>query len=323
MKRHLFAILLAAAAALHAAGAALPLDTLPANAKWVVHLDVKALRASALGREILAAIPGSPAEAKLRAFEALTSIRLTNDVDAITFCGTGTAEQGGVLYLRGKWDQVRLSTIVAGADEYAAVPFGKHTLMSWLDKKGQPGARRQHACFVSSALALLSDREGNLQQALDAIDGKTPSLAAVPGFVKLAPPDNPCFLRIVAMDVKDIVAGNPQAALLQQAESLRFGAGADEQGVSLEAGVRTTTPETAQQVQQVLLGFQSLTLLQAAKKPEAAQIAQGARITANGQEVSATLQLPMDLVKQLLAKGSRPHPHLPGAAQPPPLPGKF
>ena len=97
MKR-LILSLLAVGIAARGLGAPAPTQTpevLPANVKWVLRLDVKALCDSAFGKEILASLAGTPGEAKLKAFEALTSIRIPRDVLAITACGSGGAERGG------------------------------------------------------------------------------------------------------------------------------------------------------------------------------------------------------------------------------------
>jgi hypothetical protein len=309
-------LLLGAMLAAAVRGGGLPLTNLPATVKWALHADVRALRASPLGEKVLAAIPGSPAEAKIRAFAALTSIDLQRDVDAITLCGSGGPEQGALVYLAGRWDLPRLNAIVAGSEEFASKTEGRHTLMNWKDGKPHAGSGRQHACFVSTNLAVLADREEALRQALAALDGEAPALNSVRRFQELSAAGGRGFASLAAIDVNTLVAADPNAAWLQQVETVRLDVRSDAEGVRFELALCAAGPEVAQQVQQVLAGFQSLAMLQGLKNPDLARIAQSARIGAADRNVSASLAIPMDLVTRALAR-SRVR-----AAPPPPPDGE-
>lgn len=322
----LFAIGIAANGLCAAAPASAPAqESLPANTKWVLHLDVKALCASALGKEILASLAGTPGEAKLKAFEALTSINIARDVLAITACGSGGAERGGVLYLRGNWDAQKLTAIMAGSDQYAAKPYGAHTVMSWEEKQADSAPKHRLGCFASPSLLVLTDREAAGKQALDAIDGKAPTLAGVPRYQQLNQPEGRGFLRLVAMDVTGIVPAGmqntgPLAGVLQQLESVRLDARSDAQSVILDATLLAQTPEAALQLQRVALGFQSIALLQAGGNPDMAQVAQSARIVVDGPTIGLTVTLPLDLVRRFVNRRAEQAPGAPPAPRPTKLP---
>lgn len=302
-----------------AAGEGLSFAALPANTKWVLHLDAKTLLASPLGQEILASLPGTPGEAKLMAFEALTSIDVRHDLLAVTVCGAGDASRGGVAYLRGHWNLPKLSTIAAGADQYAEKMHNRHTIMSWNEQKtDQP--KRQYACLVSTNLVLFSDHEANLDVALDVLDGQSARLSDSPRLKLFDQPAGHPFLWLAAVDVKDLVANNPQAAVLQQANSISVLATADAQGVQVAGTLKADNAEAAQQVQQVLQGFQSLALLQGGKNPDFATIAQTTAITVEGQAVHVAMTVPLDLVRRLMARkhgaGARATPPAPAGQDP-------
>lgn len=282
------------------AAAGLPLETLPANAKWVLHLDVKALRDAPMGREILAALAGSPQEAGLKAFEETTGVDVRRDVSAITVCGAGGEEQGGVVYLSGNWNLQKLSAILAGNDRFVSLTYRNHALLSWNEAGTSKGSARQNACLVSTNLVLLGNREAALKQALDALDGRTAALSTVPRFRRLAPLDADAFLRLIATDLKDIVADNPQAAALPSADSLRLALSSEGRVARLKAVLKAATPEAAQQLQQALVGLQAVLMLQGLKNPDLGQLAQSARIAINGPDVSVQLTAPLETVTRLL-----------------------
>ena len=302
MTKNILALLFAAAVAVcaRADAAGLPLETLPANARWALHLDVKALRDAPLGKEILASLTNTPAEAELRNFETTFAVDIRRDVSSVTACGAGSAEQGGVVYLRGNWNLRKLSAVLADNNQLTSAPYGRHTLLSWHDAKAAEGFERENVCLVSSNLVLLGNRETAMKQALDALDGKAPVLATVPRFRRMAALDTNAFLRVIALDLKDIVADNPQAATLPAADSLRLALSSEGQAVRLKAVIRTLSPEAALQLHQSLIGLQTIGILQVMKIPALGQVAQAARIGVNDLDVSVVVTVPVDAVKHLL-----------------------
>jgi hypothetical protein len=304
MKARLLLLLSTAAVAIcagAAAAAGLPLETLPASARWMLHLDAAALRDSPLGREILAAIPGTPAEAELNSFAAMTGCNVRSDLAAISACGSGGAEQGVVIYLRGSWAPRKIQAALAANSPVTTTAHGRHTILNCTDAAAPEGFARQSFCLASSNLVLLANREAALRQALDALDGSAPALSGVPRFRRLAAMDTNTILRVIATNLQELVAGSPQAAALPAADSVQLALNMEGAVVRLKAVVKTRTPEAARQMQQVLLGFQVVLMLQGGKKPEIAKIAKAARVDVSGQDVTVILHAPPEVVRKLLA----------------------
>ena len=308
-----------------AAAGTLPLETLPANAKWVLHLDAKALHDSSLGKELLAALPGTPADTSLKAFDATFACDIRCDLTAVTICGSGTVTQGGLVYLRGNWNLRKLSAGLTASHQPTTAAYGRHAILSWVDAKPAEGFVCSIACLVSSNLVLLAKHETTLRQALDTLDGKAPALATVPRFWQLAAMDTNAVLRVVAMDPKELLADLPQAAMLPAADSLRLALQADAQGAHLRGIIQTPNPEAASQMQMELVGLQTVLLMQGLKDPAIATVAQSARIHVTGQEVSVVLSAPLDALKRLVfgqkhGAGSPSAPPVPPTAYPPSQP---
>ncbi len=303
MKARLLLLLSTAAVAIcagAAAAAGLPLETLPSSARWMLHLDAAALRDSPLGREILAAIPGTPAEAQLNSFAAMAGCDVRRDLAAISACGSGGADQGVVIYLRGSWDLRKIQAALAANSPVTTAAHGRHTILHCTDAAAPEGFTRQSYCLASSNLVLLANREATLRLALDALDGNAPALSSVPRFRRMAAMDTNTILRVMATNLQEMLAGNPQAAALPAADSFQLALNMEGAAVRLKAVVQTRTPEAARQLQQMLLGFQIVMRLQGGKKPEIAKIAQAARVDVSGQAVTVILHAPPDVVRKLL-----------------------
>jgi hypothetical protein len=281
------------------AAAAANLKDLPASSKWVLDVNVRALLDSPAGQTVLDSIRGTDAESKLKAFEAMTSLDITKSIDAITVCGAGSAEKGGVAYLRGTWDTAKLTTILAGAKAYSSRAHGKYTVLSWVDEKAKEG-KRTYACFAAPKLALMASRDSEIVAALETLDGRAPNLATVPAFAALNRPGQVRFVQVLAVSMGEYA--QPQAWMLKQADS--FGlmiaptAGND---LAVTASLRALTPEAAEQMKNVLLGMQAMVQLQGNQKPDLVALAAAARVVADGPELKLDLTLPSAMIKRLLA----------------------
>ena len=297
--RLILSVAMVCSASLAVAGR-LPLETLPAGAKWVVQLDVKALSSTPAGQELFATLADPPQESELRKLETALGCDIRQDLTAVAACGFGGAAQGGVFYLRGRWNLPKLSAWLADTHPVATQRHGRHAIMNWSDAGAPKEWEHISVCLVSSNLVLLSNREAALEQGLDVLDGQAPSLATVPRFQRMAAMDTNVFLRAVAVDLKEILADLPAVAMLPAAESLQAVLQSDGQGVRLKGVIRASSKEEALQLQMTLAGIQAVTMWQGGKNPLAATLARSARISINEQDVHVELTASGDTLKRLL-----------------------
>ncbi len=274
---------------------------LSGKTSWVLTADLKAANASPLIKfisEQIAPEKREQAEAKLASVQAMFGIDLLNDIEYIVLAGTGRAEKGGVAYAYGKFDQQRLTTILAGADKYVSVQHEGMTVHSWFDKDD---GKQKYVSFARPGLVLLADRQDLVKEALDVLAGRKAGLSADSPLSKAfqRTPEN--IISIYACGVSSIVGEEPKAAILKRAEgmALRIRASGEE-ALNADLSVTADSTETAQQIQQALLGVQALTLLQAAQSPESAALAGQAKITMDGKAVGVTLSLPKSLIEKTL-----------------------
>ena len=281
----------------HAVGS----DELSANTKWVLTADFKAANASPLLKFITEQINAEKrkqAEAKVAAIQAMFGVDLLNDIDYLVLAGTGSAEKGGVAYVYGSYDRQRLSTILAGADNYSSVQHEGTAVHGWLDKNDN---RQKYLAFAKSGLMLLSDQQQVVKDALDVLGGRKPCLTSGSPLSQAFQRSPENIISLYASGLSSIVGEEPKAAMLKQAQGLALRIRASgEDALSADLTVTADTAETAQQVQQALLGIQALTLLRAAEAPESAALAGQAKITLDGKAVGVTLSLPKSLIEKTI-----------------------
>ncbi|MCF7732376.1 MAG: hypothetical protein K9N23_11840 [Akkermansiaceae bacterium] len=129
----------------------------PASAKWLLHANFDAMRASETGKAVFVRIEADHG-AKLRAFKRMFPIHLLNDVHGVTLCGDGKPDHAVVL-IHGGFDRPHIEDVMKAADACSEAAYEGMTILTWKDKGGI-----QHAAFVGRDLLVFSRQDGLLRQ---------------------------------------------------------------------------------------------------------------------------------------------------------------
>lgn len=146
---------------LHAGG--LVPSQVPAAARWLIHADLDAMRASVTGTAVFAAIEKDHGE-QLQAFKRMSSVHLLRDLNGVTLMGDGKSHE--VAMFSGKFDRAHMTDIVKAADGYSEQGYDGITIHSWQDH-----GNTQHAAFTGDNLLIFSRQEIALKHELDVIKG--------------------------------------------------------------------------------------------------------------------------------------------------------
>ncbi len=271
----------------------------PADAKWVLHLDLKALNEAPMGQFLRQAMDAESARG-LASLKAMSGIDLTNDVDSLVVCGKGDAQAGGVMYAYGRFNIQKLTAIAGGAKEFQNKAFGERSLLSWRDK-----GKRTTLCFADPTLAVMSQDERLVQEAVGIIDGQAAGMGANGPFAKVLAHKKGRFLAVQANNLAALAGANVQLQLLKQAEALMLEVGQTPgaNGLDCALAVKAPTPEMAQQLNQAAMGLQALFQLQASQNPEMAAVAQGVKVGLQDTYVTVNLQVTEEMLqKQIRAR---------------------
>jgi len=303
--------------------------TVSSKADWVLHADTEAFLKTKLGQAIRAELTAQGLEQKLAEFKAIFSFHPLDDINNITIYGQGKEQTKGVVLVQGNFDQAKLDSMVRMNATFKSAEYGKYAVDSWIDDKN-PNGPRIFGVWHGTDRLLLSQGEDTIKTALDVLDGKVDSAA---GKTLIGEPVKGAFLTITAEKVGEIVKGDQNAAVFQQAERLTLTLGEKEGRCFITGALATKSKDEATTINQALQGMLAFVKLATMEKmPKVAEIANAMKIIAENESVGlhfewdsadliATLKQAGEIKKQLDA-AQQPQPQAPQPAQPQPKPAQ-
>ncbi len=319
MKRWTFLVCLSASV-FSAAAAPLNKNSIDADARWVLHLDLEAFRQSKLGTLILTDIQTQFGE-KIQALQELIGSNVLTDFNHFTLYGPDHQEQNAVLLAEGRFSQQKLLALLMLNPQYQKSTYGNYILHEWF---AQHHGKYQIGTFARDNLIAISQNPQALQQALDVLDGKRPPLTHAPWLSGNGrAPATPILLG-AACGVKELTAGQPQAALLANTQTVFLSVSENNGSFQIQILLQTDNPQTALRLEQAVLGMKAfLALSQAASASAAgtsnssplAVLLDNCRLIREENAVLLQMEMPSESVYQVLQQW---HQARSGAAQPNP-----
>jgi hypothetical protein len=253
-------ILLAAVPAI-----ASPLDpkAIDAEAKWYVHIDLDAARASKLGGHVRKEMTSRLAEfpwLQNRIEEEIARVGFDpfNDLHGVTSYGRTLEHYRSVLVINANANREKLTTELKKKADYQTLRYNDHELHSWVDRKGKDVEVPVALAFAGDSKYVIGRSLDAVKLALDILDGKQASLKSE----NIAVPSD-AILYVKATGLAD--AKLPKhSAILQQAEQISLSLRNTDGQLQIATQVVTIKPETAQQMKSVVDGMRALVELKAA-----------------------------------------------------------
>jgi hypothetical protein len=230
---------------------------LPADTKWVLHLDFDALRKSQLGSMILTELD-TKYSSKIKALQELLGSNLLTDISHFTLYGPDSQEQNAVLFAQGRFNPQKLTALLALNPQFQKTAYGPYTLYGWF---AEQHGKNQVGTFARDNLIAISQNQESLKRALDVLDGKLPSLSDAPWLLEKTSLFPEPILFAAADSVRELTANQPQAALLASAQSLAFFMGEKDSLFQITLLLQMPDPQTALHVEQAFLGMKAIVTL--------------------------------------------------------------
>ena len=147
---------------------------IPADAKWVMHLDMERFAPSQTCR-FLTEGPGASASVKasLAHYRTLLGLDPLKDLSTVTLYGNETTGNDGVALVGGALKPDRITTLMRSYPNYRAQSVNGKTLMTWRDKTS---GRPLWACFNTTRELILASNQPAVMTSLGTLDGSRPSL---------------------------------------------------------------------------------------------------------------------------------------------------
>jgi hypothetical protein len=271
-------IFLAASGFRLAPAAPVELATVPADAVWMMHLDMDAARDSTVVRRMHdRAMEMHPQlGAMMTMAKAMTGMDPRTDLDDVTVYGRDTDKRNAVMVVRAKANRALLEKMVEMARDHATAEHGSRTIHSWTHRgrKGDKGETVVGA-FQSDDRLVFARSADAVKMAIDVLDGSKPSYGEGPlaGNVK---PGSIVVARAAAVDP------DTKCPVLRQGRGFRVAAGEADGRSFYRAKLDMKSPEAAGLAEDVVEGFEAVVKLRWGGEADAMKLVSGLRTETDG-----------------------------------------
>jgi len=258
MKKTIVFLFLSATAAF-----ATPLDRkeISSDAKWLLHLDVSALRQTSMGKYIFSEVLGKKLDEAKKAFPLIGV--LAENVQGTTAYGNETSghDRNGVLVIKTDPEaEKKLETLVQAGMSGVTPGFSAEKL----DVKGADLYKINKEFYVQAqhnGHLLVSKSRPALDKACAVISSGSDSLAGSKAFTGFGDDDNGFFLVGIAEGLGESMKAFPQAKILQMADGGRLTIGEAAEKLNLRLALKAKDQDSCNQMQQVIQGLIALVSL--------------------------------------------------------------
>jgi hypothetical protein len=279
------AVAMAAVLGLAAVGRAEPLNLqqVAADAKWVMHVDLDALRASVVVQKAYHKCMEmhKDAEKHIDMVSAMIGMDPRKDFHGVTIYGKDTDKKHGVIIVHANVNQDFVMQMVAMAPDHRVDHYGSYELHSWTHKCPKGKSMTGYGAFYKPNVLVFAACPKILTAALDVLDGKAAGISGSES--PLAGRTLPGSIFIARASVIDPKIRCP---VLKQAESFRVALGENNGESFYRARWVMKSAESAEQVKAVVQGFKALVLLHGSSDALAAKLIGGLQAANEGTVVN-------------------------------------
>jgi hypothetical protein len=274
----------------------------PADAKWVIHVDMDAARPTKIWDALYTRlINDDNFQEKVGQIEQVTNMHFPADVHDITLYGRAVGEQAGVVVLHARMDRGQTLSILQMNASYDEKDYGDYKIVAWEDN-----GKKLYAAFHDDSTIIVGRSAENIQAALDVMDGKTESIKDGP----LTAGAKPQLLAYVA--VKDVAQlkkqDEPQSPIIRQIQNGWISLSEKDGSADVQANLTTDNADTAEQLHAAMDGIKAMVTLAGTgenadpKAQMAAKALKSFHATAADKSVSVDWSIPLDQVSDFIAK---------------------
>jgi hypothetical protein len=279
--------------------------TVPADAKWVLHVDFNTLRESPVGQEIIAQAEKNaviPVGANIQIDVKKVLATLGSATAYGTTFSKDPKEIDGTLILQGTDELRKIAEGVAVqfsisnpelVTEVKDLPFSAYSI------KGEVTV-----AFPKEPIILVSRSRQQLLNALDLYRGKGPSAARGPSSLKNLIPQTKTIFVLAASEVPNtdglFPENAPQARILKMASSASVAIGNNNKLTTASIQLAATDEEMADRLLKIVQGFGAMLSLAQSDDKQIAEFLQSLKTERNGKIIMINLSYPSDgLVKMI------------------------
>lgn len=282
---------------------AAPFDaaTVPADATWLMHLDMDAARSSTVVQRayerMLTMHPyaGTMFDMAVK----MTGSDPRKDLAGATVYGFDTDKRNGVMVVRGRMNRDHLTRMVEKAPDHKTMEHGNRTLHAWTHKRGHGGRPETLVGgFYADDVIVMARSEAHVKTAFDLLDGKGPAVAAESPLAGRVRPGSIVVARAAAVDP------NTKCPVLREGRSFRVAMGEHEGRSFYRARLTMESKAAAASVEDVIKGFVALVRLRWGKDEAAQTMAAAVKTEIDGDTCEIAWDASADDVWKLVSKAA-------------------
>lgn len=290
-----------------------PLDRkhLPADVRWLVHVDLDAARQSQVGKTVRSlwltkAVP----QQWLEEFRDATGADAVSDFHDVTVFNSSFEPNQGLAIIRGEVDQARVLALVSGLPDHRTERHGSYELHLWTDTRTD---RTSAGAFHDKQTVVLGSDPDAVRAELDLLDGKRNALAGEHSpFAEPAP--GGAFVEVAARGLSSAHDLPFESPIVKQCQDLRISLGEKEGRTFLQGRLVINSAEVAGQVRALLDGMRAFAMLKARDNSTMMKLLSAVQVTADDRAV----RVDWEAANEDVARGIRQQLQKPGppATQP-------
>jgi hypothetical protein len=283
-----------------AAGASpLQMSLVPADALWVIHLDMERFTSTAMFKMLMD--EEGAARMQRRADDALQKFHIDpqKDLKGITLYGRGKGDEDAVVAVSGTFDKAHLLGLLKQDTEHTESMYGKHTILGW---DGD-----HFGAFATDNLILLSEKQVNLQAALDVLDGKIKAASGSSAIARIMKESPNSIMAAAATDISGMLGKREKPVMLSKMKTAALSVAEVGDITNLKVSVGAESAQVAKELEQAIRGLIAIANLQLTDA-DAQLLTKSINIGVDGENVRIDAAYPtVKLVELLKKRGALPH----------------
>jgi hypothetical protein len=284
-----------------ALGTPLDFKTVSADAKWVAHVDVDAMRTSTLVQKMYLLVVQEcndldPQMAKLRAEWGLDP-RI--DLHGMTLYGPQFGEPKGILIIYANVDRKKLEGKASAAKDHKTAAYGPYEIHVWTETRhGQQ--RPAAAAFCRPNVVVFGPSVDDVKHAIDVFDGKKASLDGKESVLTAKVLAGTTVLaRATGLSEAKLPM---KSSLVKQSDSMSIVMGESGEQSFFHGVLVAKSADIALEFKKIVDGGIALAGLRAGSDAAAARLVKGVKAGVNDKTVTVEFSAPVDDVWTVVEK---------------------
>ena len=237
----------------NAAADPLDLTHVPADSRWLVHVDMDTACKSSAWKEIYSRLQQRPDfQAKVAELEGIFKARFPEDLHDVTVFGSKFGDKEAVVLVHATVDRRQVETLLSASASYNSTPHGDHSVLTW-DDRGET----KYGGFFSDSLFVVADNQDRVGATFDVLDAKAASLKSDATLAKGSQAG--VMVYVAGDEIAKLRQGNKaHSPLLGQMKAAWFSISEEKEDTLVRVNVDANDAATATKMQQAAEGMRAM-----------------------------------------------------------------